>query len=62
MTRLSRGSERLRKMMEMVKRGQKTLIAASMEQGIGYRQTKRIYRLYAGGGVPSASSLFVRSL
>ena len=45
------GNERLRgKIMEMVKRGQKTLIAASVELGISYRQVKRIYKRYLDGG------------
>ena len=49
--RQSKGSERLRgKMMEMVKRGQKTLKAASLELGISYRQAKRIYQRYIDGG------------
>jgi len=37
-------------MMEMVKRGQKTLKAASLELGISYRQAKRIYQRYIDGG------------
>ncbi|GHT84767.1 hypothetical protein FACS1894137_08220 [Spirochaetia bacterium] len=37
------GSERLRgKIMEMVKREQKTLKAASLELRISYRQAKRV--------------------
>jgi len=49
--RLQKGCERLRgKMMEMVKRGQKTLKATSLELGISYRQAKRIYQKYLGGG------------
>jgi hypothetical protein len=49
--RPQKGHESLRgKMMEMVKRGQKTLKAASLELGISYRQTKRIYQKYLGGG------------
>jgi len=49
--RKSNGNERLRgKIMEMVKRGQKTLIAASVELGISYRQVKRIYKRYLDGG------------
>jgi len=43
--RQSKGSERLRgKMMEMVKRGQKTLMAASLELGISYRQAKYFWK------------------
>ena len=46
-----KGKERLRgKLMEMVKQGQKTLKAASLELGISYRQAKRIYQRYAKGG------------
>jgi hypothetical protein len=37
-------------MMEMVKRDQKTLKAASLELGISYRQAKRIYQRYISGG------------
>jgi hypothetical protein len=37
-------------MMEMVKRGQKTLKAASLELGISYRQAKRVYQRYLTGG------------
>jgi len=49
--RLQKGNERLRgKMMEIVKRGQKTLKAASVELGISYRQAKRIYQRYLSGG------------
>ena len=49
--RLSKGSERLRgKIMEMVKREQKTLKAASLELGISYRQAKRVYQKYLNGG------------
>jgi len=49
--RLTKGSERLRgKIMEMVKRGQKTLKAASLELGISYRQAKRVYQSYLNGG------------
>ena len=49
--RLQKGCERLRgKMMEMVKREQKTLKAASLELGISYRQAKRVYQKYLGGG------------
>jgi hypothetical protein len=36
--------------MEMVKRNQKTLKAASLELGISYRQAKRIYQRYLEGG------------
>jgi len=36
--------------MEMVKRKQKTLKAASLELGISYRQAKRVYQKYLGGG------------
>ena len=47
----SKGSERLRgKMMEMVKQGHKTLLAASLELGISYRQAKRVYQRYVDGG------------
>ena len=50
-SRLPKGSERLRsKIMEMVKRGQKTLKAASLELGLSYRQAKRVYQRYLGGG------------
>jgi len=49
--KLQKGCERLRgKMMEMVKREQKTLKAASLELGISYRQAKRVYQKYVGGG------------
>jgi len=49
--RLHKGSEKLRgKMMEMVKRKQKTLKAASLELGICYRQAKRVYQCYLNGG------------
>jgi len=49
--KLQKGCESLRgKMMEMVKRGQKTLKAASLELGISYRQAKRVYQKYVGGG------------
>jgi len=37
-------------MMVLVKRGQKTLKAASVELGICYRQTKRIYQRNLSGG------------
>jgi hypothetical protein len=36
--------------MEMVKQGQKTLKAASVELGMSYRQGKRVYRRYLEGG------------
>ena len=46
-----KGQERLRgKIMEMVKRKQKTLKAASLELGISYSQAKRIYQRYLTGG------------
>ena len=49
--RLPKGNERLRgKIMEMVKRRQKTLKAASLELGISYRQAKRVYQNYLNGG------------
>jgi transposase len=49
--RSQKGSERLRgKIIEMVKCGQKTLKAASLELGISYRQTKRVYKRYLAGG------------
>jgi transposase len=49
--RIWKGNEKLRgKIMEMVKRGQKTLKAASLELGISYRQAKRVYQRYLGGG------------
>ena len=49
--RLLKGRENLRsKLMEMVKRGQMTLKAASLELGISYRQAKRIYQRYLDGG------------
>jgi hypothetical protein len=49
--RLPKGSGWLRgKIMEMVKRGQKTLKAASLELGISCRQAKRIYQRYLEGG------------
>ena len=49
--RQQKGNERLRgKMMEMVKRRQKTLKAASLELGLSYRQAKRVYQRYIGGG------------
>jgi transposase len=45
------GQEKLRgKLMEMVKRGQKTIKAASLELGISYRQGKRVYQRYLAGG------------
>jgi hypothetical protein len=37
-------------MMEMVKRGLKTLKATSLELGISYGQAKRIYKRYLAGG------------
>ncbi|MDR1352030.1 MAG: helix-turn-helix domain-containing protein [Treponema sp.] len=46
-----KGQEKLRgKIMEMVKRGLKTLRAASRELGISYSQAKRIYQRYVTGG------------
>ena len=49
--KLQKGNGRLRgKVMEMVKRKQKTLKAASLELGISYRQAKRIYQRYLAGG------------
>jgi transposase len=46
-----KGREKLRgKIMEMVKRGLKTLRAASLELGISYSQVKRIYQRYLTGG------------
>lgn len=49
--RLQKGNERLRgKMMEMVKRKQKSLKSVSLELGISYRQTKRVYQRYLKGG------------
>ncbi|MDR3115815.1 MAG: helix-turn-helix domain-containing protein [Treponema sp.] len=49
--RLPKRSERFRgKIMEMVKQGQKTLKAASLELGMSYRQAKRVYRRYLEGG------------
>jgi transposase len=46
-----KGQEKLRgKIMEMVKRGHKTLKAASLELGISYSQAKRIYQRYLNGG------------
>jgi transposase len=46
-----KGQEKLRgKIMEMVKRGLKTLKAASLELGISYSQAKRIYQRYLTGG------------
>jgi hypothetical protein len=38
------------KLMEMVKRGKKTLKEASLELGVSYRQGKRIYQRYLEGG------------
>ena len=49
--RLLKGKDNLRgKLMEMVKRGQMTLKAASLELGISYRQVKRVYQSYLDGG------------
>jgi transposase len=46
-----KGQEKLRgKIMEMVKRGLKTLKAASLELGISYSQAKRVYKRYLTGG------------
>ena len=46
-----KGQEKPRgKIMEMVKRGLKTLKAASLELGISYSQAKRIYQRYLTGG------------
>ena len=46
-----KGQEKLRgKIMEMVKRGLKTLKAASLELGLSYSQVKRIYKRYLDGG------------
>ncbi|MDR3115684.1 MAG: hypothetical protein LBU25_09215 [Treponema sp.] len=43
--RLPNRSERFRgKIMEMVKQGQKTLKAASLELGMSYRQAKRVWK------------------
>ncbi|MDR1901938.1 MAG: hypothetical protein LBQ88_06640 [Treponema sp.] len=36
--------------MEMVKRGLKTLTAASVEIGVSYRQAEQIYQRYREGG------------
>ena len=48
---LPKGNEILRsKIMEMVKRGQKTLKAASVELGLSYRQAKRVYQRYLSTG------------
>jgi len=45
------GQEKLRgKIMEMVKRGLKTLKTASLELGVSYSQAKRIYKRYLTGG------------
>jgi hypothetical protein len=45
------GQESLRgRIMEMVKQGQKTLKAASLELGISYRQAERVYKRYFDGG------------
>jgi hypothetical protein len=47
----SKDPKRLRgKIMEMVKRGQKTLKAASLELGLSYRQAERVYQRYLAGG------------
>ena len=49
--KLRKGNEKLKsKLMEMVKRGQKTLKACSLELGISYRQAIRVYQRYLGGG------------
>jgi hypothetical protein len=49
--RLRKGNESLRgKILEMVKQGQKTLKAASLELGICYRLAKRIYQCVLSGG------------
>jgi hypothetical protein len=46
-----KGQEKLRgKIMEMVKRGLKTLKSASLELGLSYSQAKRIYKRYLAGG------------
>jgi transposase len=46
-----KGQEKLRgKIMELVKRGHKTLKAASLELGVSYVQAKRIYKRYLSGG------------
>jgi len=46
-----KGQEKLRgKIMEMVKRGLKTLKTASLELGVSYSQAKRIYKRYLTGG------------
>jgi hypothetical protein len=46
-----KGQEKLRgKIMEMVKRGLKTLKTASLEIGISYSQAKRVYKRYLTGG------------
>jgi hypothetical protein len=36
--------------MELVKQGQKTLKAASLELAMSYRQAKRVYQRYLEGG------------
>jgi hypothetical protein len=36
--------------LEMVKRGLKRLVAASVEIGVSYRQAERIYKRYLEGG------------
>ena len=49
--RKQKQNEKLRgKMMEMVKRGLKTLKAVSLELGVSYRQSKRLYKRYLSGG------------
>jgi len=49
--KLQKGNEKLRgKIMEMVRRKQKTLKAASLELGLSYRQAKRVYQRYIEGG------------
>jgi len=49
--RQQQGQEKLRgKMMEMVKRRQKTLKSVSLELGLSYRQAKRVYQRYLYGG------------
>lgn len=51
MNRLPKRSEELRgTIREMVKQGHKSLKAASLELGMSYRQAKRVYRRYRGGG------------
>ena len=49
--KLQKGNGKLRgKIMEMVKRRQKTLKAASLELGLGYKQAKQVYQRYLEGG------------